>query len=207
MILYYHCAMLTIVIQAGGRSSRMGQDKALMPFLGKPLITRPIERLRQMADEILVTTNRPEDYTFLGLPLFGDILPDAGALGGLYTALSVANQPFVAVIACDMPFVKAELLRAEFDLLQRESADVVVPRSLEGTEPFHAVYRRSTCLSAVQGALDRGERKMISWYPEVKVRIMEPAEISPIDPEFRSFLNLNRPDEFRRAEELAGQTD
>lgn len=178
-----------------------------MPFLGKPLITRPIERLRQMADEILVTTNRPEDYTFLGLPLFGDILPDAGALGGLYTALSVANQPFVAVIACDMPFVKAELLRAEFDLLQRESADVVVPRSLEGTEPFHAVYRRSTCLSAVQGALDRGERKMISWYPEVKVRIMEPAEISPIDPEFRSFLNLNRPDEFRRAEELAGQTD
>src|SRR3970040_1082192 len=98
--------MLTVCIQAGGQSSRMGEDKALKPFLGRPLIQRLIERLSPVADELIVTSNRPEDYAFLDprFTLHTDLKPGRGALGGLYTALASAAHPIVAVIACDMPF-------------------------------------------------------------------------------------------------------
>ncbi len=195
--------MLTIAIQAGGQSSRMGQDKALMPFLGRPLIARLVERLGDLADELLVTTNHPAEFAFLGLPLFPDILPGIGALGGLYTALSAAREELVAVVACDMPFVLPDLVRAQCDLLLREGMDVVVPRSTEGLEPLHAIYRREICLPAVRAALQAGERKMIAWFPAVKVRVMEPPEVAAIDPDLRSFINLNCPEDFRQAEELA----
>ena len=85
--------MLTIVIQAGGQSSRMGEDKALKLFLGKPLIQRVIERLVPIADEMIVTTNRPDEYRFLNIPLVTDIKPARGALGGLYTAITSASHP------------------------------------------------------------------------------------------------------------------
>lgn len=195
--------MLSIVIQAGGQSSRMGQDKALMPFLGRPLIARQVDLLRGLADELLVITNSPEAYTFLGLPLFPDLLPGTGPLGGLYTALSAARGSVVAVIACDMPFVSADLLRAQRDLLEREVVDVVIPRSAEGMEPLHAVYRKDACLPAVRTALDAGERKMIVWLPAVRSRVMTIDEVAEVDPEYRSFINVNSPEEFRQAEELA----
>jgi molybdopterin-guanine dinucleotide biosynthesis protein A len=181
----------------------MGQNKALMLFLGRPLIAYLAGRLQRLADELLVTTNQPADFAFLGLPLFADPLPGMGALGGLYTALSAAREPLVAVVACDMPFIQAGLLGAQRDLLLKENADAVIPRSPVGLEPLHAVYRRETCLSAVRTALESGERRMVSWFPAVKVRVMEPVEIAIFDPEFLSFINVNNPEEFRQAEELA----
>ncbi len=195
--------MLTIAIQAGGQSSRMGRDKALMPFLGRPLIARLVERLSGLADELLITTNHPAEFRFLGLPLFPDLLPGMGALGGLYTALSAARQDLVAVIACDMPFVLPALLRAQRDLLVGEEADVVVPRSTDGLEPLHAIYRREACLPAVRAALETGERRMVAWFPAVRVRVMDLPEVAAIDPDLRSFINLNRPEDFLQAEELA----
>lgn len=195
--------MITLVIQAGGASSRMGQDKALMPFLGRPLIARVVERLAGLGDEVLVTTNRPEDYAFLNLPLIPDLLPGTGALGGLYTALYAANNPFVAVVACDMPFIDPRLLRAQIDLLEQEGVDAVIPRSLEGLEPLHGVYRRDTCLPAVKAALDRDARRMISWFEAAKVRLMTPEEVAVVDPGFRSFINVNSPEEFQKAEKEA----
>ena len=102
--------MLTVCIQAGGASSRMGEDKALKTFLGRPLIQRVAEQLSPIADELIVTTNRPEEYAFLNLPLFPDLKPGRGALGGLYTAIASAKHPLVAVVACDMPFVTAGAL-------------------------------------------------------------------------------------------------
>jgi molybdopterin-guanine dinucleotide biosynthesis protein A len=102
-----------------------------------------------------------------------------------------------------MPFIQAGLLGAQRDLLLKENADAVIPRSPVGLEPLHAVYRRETCLSAVRTALESGERRMVSWFPAVKVRVMEPVEIAIFDPEFLSFINVNNPEEFRQAEELA----
>lgn len=197
--------MLTIVIQAGGESRRMGQDKALMPFLGRPLITRVIERLAPLADEVLVTTNRPEYYRFLGLPLLPDLISGRGALGGLHTAVASAKQPVVAVAACDMPFASRELFALERDLLQAEAADVVIPPSEEGNgyEPLHAVYRRAACLPAIEAAIAADEWKLISWFPQVKVRTLTPEELKRCDPSGLAFWNLNTPEEFAQAEERA----
>ncbi len=195
--------MITIVVQAGGESRRMGQNKALLSFLGQPLIARVIERVRGLADEVLITSNTPEEMRFLNLPVFEDVLPGSGALGGLYTALLAARHPLVMVVACDMPLIRAELLAEQARLLQVEGADVVIPVSTEGWEPLHAVYRRETCLPAVKAALDAGQRRMISWFDAVKVRRMEPEETRRLDPQGRSFLNVNTPEEFTAVEALA----
>ena len=201
--------MLTVCIQAGGQSSRMGEDKALKTFLGRPLIQRVIERLSPIADELIVTTNHPEGYRFLGLPLFSDLKPGRGALGGLYTAIASASQPIVAVVACDMPFASPALLEAASKLLIAEGADVVIPREADqegksgGYEPLHAVYRRETCLPAIESAIAADQWKVIAWFPQVKIRVVTPEEITRYDPTGLAFWNVNTPEEFAQAEEIA----
>ena len=174
-----------------------------MDFLGKPLIVRVMERLASLADEIIVTTNVPEEYRFLGLPLFPDLKPGRGALGGLYTAIASATLPFVAIVACDMPFASATLLEAATHILIEEEADVVIPRTAEGYEPFHAVYRRATCAPAIQAAIEANYWKAIAWFPQVKVRELTHAEVAAADPAERAFWNVNTPEEFAEAERLA----
>ena len=192
----------TVVIQAGGQSSRMGQDKALMPFLGRPLIARQVERLRPLGAKIVVITNRPADYTFLNLPLFPDDAPGQGLLVGLRTALTIVGTELLAVVACDMPFLQPALLLAQRDLLLREAVDVVIPRSPHGPEPLHMLYRRAACLPAIAAAIQAGERRVISWLPAVRAREMTVEEVAAIDPAFSSFINVNTPEEFQQAEQL-----
>ncbi len=196
--------MLTVVIQAGGQSTRMGENKALKPFLGRPLIQRVVDRLAPIADELLVTTNEPADLAFLRLPLIPDLKPGRGALGGLYTALASAHEAFVAVVACDMPFASAALITASTQILEQEAADVVIARTAEGFEPMHAVYRRSTCLPAIQEAIEADQWRVISWFPKIQVRTLTEDELARHDPEGIAFLNLNTPEEFKEAERRAG---
>ena len=195
--------MLSIFIQAGGNSSRMGQNKALMPFLGRPLIERIVERVRPIAGELCIVTHEPGLYEFLGVTLIGDIQPGKGKLGGLYTALKTAKNPFVSVVACDMPFVNAGLLKFQHQILVQSSLDVVIPRSAEGLEPQHAVYRKKSCLPKVEKALKTDQMRMISWFEEVKVREIGQSEIARFDPYGTAFINVNTPEEFRLAEDLA----
>jgi molybdopterin-guanine dinucleotide biosynthesis protein A len=199
--------MLTVAIQAGGKSSRMGEDKALRPFLGRPLIERVVGRMRPVADEIIVTTNRPEEYTFLHLPLFTDLVPDRGALGGLYTAIACAGMPLVAVVACDMPFASASLIGTAAKLMLEDDVDVVIAGSEEGFEPLHAVYRKSTCLPAIEAAIEAGLWKVIAWFPQVKVRTLNAEELREADPPGLAFWNVNTPEEFAEAERLASAND
>ena len=180
----------------------MGQNKALMPFLEQPLIERVVQRLKHAADEILINTNQPDLFSFLKLAMFPDLIPGKGALGGLFTALSVAKFPLVAVVACDMPFINPQLLTHERDLLGVDEWDVVLPRSNDGLDPLHAVYRKDACLPAIRLALDEDRLRMVSWIGDVKVREMGIEELLVIDPDLRSFINVNTPDEFRRAEQL-----
>ena len=195
--------MLTVCVQAGGQSSRMGEDKALKPFLGRPLIQRVIERLSPIADELIVTTNRPDEYQFLGLRLIPDLKPGRGALGGLHTAIASATHPIVAVAACDMPFASAALIEAMTRLMVQEEADVVIAKTEEGYEPLHAVYRRETCLPAIESAINADQWKVIAWFPEVKVRVLLPDEIKRYDPTGLAFWNVNTREEFAEAEKLA----
>jgi molybdopterin-guanine dinucleotide biosynthesis protein A len=192
-----------VIIQAGGKSSRMGQDKALLPFLGEPLIKRVMDRVARLAAEVLVTTNQPEGYRFLGVPLVADRLPERGALGGLYTALSAAHYPLVAVVACDMPFANPALLDAQRRLLANQDFDAVIPQTGQGQEPFHAVYRREACLPAIHSALQTGKWRADAWFDQVRLRYFTLEEILPLDPHRLAFWNVNTPEELRRAEEIA----
>jgi molybdopterin-guanine dinucleotide biosynthesis protein A len=195
--------MLTVCVQAGGASSRMGEDKALKPFLGRPFIQRVVDRLQPIADELIVTTNRPAEYDFLNLRLIPDLKPGRGALGGLYTAIASATHPIVAVVACDMPFASTKLIEAMGRLLVENEADVVIAKTEEGYEPLHAVYRRETCLPAIESAIDADLWKVIAWFPKVKVRVLTSDEIKLLDPDGLAFWNVNTPEEFAEAERIA----
>ncbi len=192
---------LSVAIQAGGESRRMGRDKALIPFLGEPLIARVCRRLEGLGTDLFVTSNRPQLLAFLNRPCVPDIVPDRGALGGLCTALTHARNPLVAVVACDMPFASPELLRFAREHLG--SADVAIFRNGDGFEPLHALYRRDTCLPAVQEALVQDLWRVDSWFPKVKVNVLEPASYAAVDPGGRAFMNVNTPEDLLQAEALA----
>jgi molybdopterin-guanine dinucleotide biosynthesis protein A len=195
--------MVSLALLSGGMSNRMGQDKALMPFLGRPLILRILERLESIADEVILSTNYPANYAFLGLPVYPDLLPNCGPLGGLYTSLYEANGPIVAAVACDMPFASPTLFEYETDLMSKTGADVVIPSAPNGLEPLHAVYRRDSCLPVIKSVLMAGKFQLIGWLPQVDVRMILPQEVARIDPRGLTFWNLNTPEEFRQAEERA----
>jgi molybdenum cofactor guanylyltransferase len=193
----------TVIVQAGGQSSRMGQNKALLPFLGQPLIERVCQRIAPLGDEILVTAREVDEYSFLGFTVIPDAVEGIGALGGVYSGLLAASSSIVAVVACDMPFVNPVLLSAEMDMLQTGGMDAVVPASEDGLEPLHAVYRPDRCLPAIVAAMQSGQRRLVSWFPMVHLRVMPVDEVRRYDPGLLAFMNLNTVEEFRQAENLA----
>lgn len=192
--------MVSIAVQAGGKSSRMGEDKALVRLAGTPLIERVLGRIDGLADEILITTNRPETLAYLNLRMVGDEVPGAGALHGLKTALSAAQGEIVLVISCDTPFVSRELL--EHLLCRVHEADVIVPKNGDKYEPLQAVYNSAHCLPAVKEALESGGRRMISFFPKVHVLPIEGPVLTKYDPSRLSFFNINTPEDLERAEQL-----
>lgn len=200
---------VTVVIQAGGESRRMGQSKALVEFNGRPLICRLVERLRPAADEMVITTNEADRLQFL-YGMFPDVeltlAPDAydrrGALPGLYTALDAARCPFVAIVACDMVFASPRLVVAEAIEMAETDADIVVPVNKHGFEPFHATYRKDTCLPAVRRAIDSGKSRVQSVFDDGAIRVVEFAQdrVLRVEPRGGCFINTNTPDELAHIE-------
>ncbi len=209
---------LTVAIQAGGESRRMGRSKATVPFGGRPLLCRLVERVDEVASEILVTTNGHDDLAFLGrMPQAGkirvvrDLLDVRGSMTGLYTALSCASHDFVAVCACDMMDVSAALFAYELRLACEGGFDAVVPMTSNGFEPFHALYRRATCLASAQAKMEEASResstrkggasmKSVLLDPALRVRHVSMDEVCAVA-EAGCFANCNTPDELARAEE------
>ena len=191
--------MISVVIQAGGRSSRMGTDKALVELGGQTMIEHVISRVQHLGEEVLVTTNRPKSYAFLNLPMASDEVPGAGALPGLRTALRAARGVFVVLVACDIPFVSPALLRLLIERVQE--ADVAVPVWEDRFQPLCAVYRRETVLQAVEDALAAGKKRMISFFEDVRVVEVNSAEIAHHDPDGLTFFNINTPEELQIARE------
>ncbi|HLF37750.1 MAG TPA: molybdenum cofactor guanylyltransferase, partial [Anaerolineales bacterium] len=182
--------MITLAVQAGGRSSRMGRDKALLPLGGIPLIEHVLRRTAGLAEEVLITTNRPADLVYLGVRLVADREPGAGALPGLLTALEAAHGETVLLLACDLPFVCRPLL--EHLLSLAHEAQVVVPQWKDNLEPLHAVYSNS-CANAVRAAMQAGQPRVIDLLPRVTQRVVAEAEIAQFDPDGSSFFNVNTP--------------
>lgn len=186
----------------------MGQSKATVPFAGRPLIARMVERLAPASDDLIITTNEPENLTFLydmfpqyRIQFVRDACECRGALPGLYTALQAAGNPYVAVVACDMVFASPSLVVAEALAMNESGADVVVPINKHGYEPFHAMYRRSGCLPAVTAALDRGEKRAQAFFADVNVLEFPQARVLEAEPMGGCFINANTPEELRSLEE------
>ena len=205
---HYVRPKVTVVIQAGGESRRMGQSKALVPFAGRPLMCRMIERLSPVADELIVTTNESDrleflkdEYPDLDIKLTPDLHDFRGALPGVHTALEAATNPFVAIVACDMLFASSRLIVAEALTLKESGADAVVPVNKHGYEPFHAIYRRSGCLPAVRDLLAAGDKRAQSFFERVNVREFSQSEVLEAEPMGGCFINANTPDELRAWEE------
>jgi molybdopterin-guanine dinucleotide biosynthesis protein A len=181
----------------------MGTDKSFVPLHGKPLIAHLLARVAALGqDETILITNRPDDYAHLGLAMFTDVLPGKGALGGIYTAIHASQSPYALVLACDMPFVNADLLRYMLGLTEGSEVDVVVPRVEDHPQGLHAIYSQA-CLSAIRARLEADRLKVIGFYDDVRVRYLDPPEWSRLDPQGLSFHNINTPAELLKAQHVA----
>ena len=187
---------VSAAILAGGRSRRMGRDKAWLDLGdGVPLVRRVADALEQVADEIVVVAN-DERYASLGLPRVPDRYGEKGAFGGIATAVAATRGELVCVGACDMPWPSPDVYRLLLRLA--DGHDVAIPRIGDDLETMHAVYRR-TCLPAMERALARGDMRVISFFPDVRVREVRGDDLRRADPDLRSFTNLNTPEELERA--------
>jgi molybdopterin-guanine dinucleotide biosynthesis protein A len=183
---------LTLVIVAGGGSRRMGQDKAFLPLNGKPLIQHVIDNLALLrADETLVITRTPERYTHLPLTTCRDLIPDCGPLGGLYTALTLAQHEHIAIVGCDIPFASAVLFGRLCTLLTTTPADAAVPRRHDQREPLHAIYERRA-LPVVEQQLGREDYSMMALLDKLNVTYFDTDNGLP-------FINVNSPNDFAQA--------
>ncbi len=170
-------------------------DKSFVPLLGKTLIQHVLDRVQVLGLPVFLVTNRPEDYAPLGLPMFSDVVPGAGSLGGLYSAVTYSPAHHTLCVACDMPFLNPALLRALVDL--RAGYDVIVPRIDGFPEAMHAVYSKE-CLTPMRTQIDQGRYKAIGFYGRVRLRFLEEEEVRRYDPDLRSFININTPEELAR---------
>jgi molybdenum cofactor guanylyltransferase len=192
---------VTGVILAGGKSRRMGRDKAFLPFGKGMLIERVIEVIQQVADDVILITNTPEQYQRFGLPMFADVIPETGSLGGIYTGLMHTKTAYSLCLACDMPFVKPAFLR--FLCETAAEADVVIPRNTEDFQPLCAVYSQ-VCREAIRQRIEAGQLKITGFFEQVRVRVIEGELLARYDPHNVMFFNANTPEEYEQAQRMLG---
>ncbi len=178
----------------------MGRNKALIELDGVPLVARTLTALHPLTAEQLIVANEPEPYRFLGLPIISDLEPGYGPLMGLYSGLKAASCDLAVAVAVDMPFLSSAFLQALLDLAPGH--DVVIPETAGRLHPLCAVYRRATCLPAIEEAIARKQRRLIAFHPQVRVRRVEEAELQAISSDLRELINVNTPAELDAARAL-----
>ncbi len=192
------------LIFAGGRATRLnGVNKALLEVGGQPIIARILAALGPMVDERVLLANDSALVGLEGVRVVFDPQPHAGVLPALAAGLEAASGELCLAVACDMPFVSADVFGYLLDVQRQSDADVVIPRSEGFAEPMHAVYRRATVLAAIRAALARGEQRMISYFSAVAVREVPEDEWRLHDALGTAFFNVNTPADLERARQLA----
>jgi molybdenum cofactor guanylyltransferase len=181
-----------------------GTNKALLRIGSRRLVERACDVLSTLFPEVIVVTNTFEDFQFLGLPMVSDLVPGKGSLGGLYTGLKACTHDWAFLVACDMPFLNREAI---LHIVRRiGDHDVVIPKIGNYFEPLHAAYSRK-CLPHVEKLLAKGDLKIIDLFPNVNVLEIPEQDLRQFDSELRFILNLNTPDDFKRAEAMAAEID
>jgi molybdopterin-guanine dinucleotide biosynthesis protein A len=187
---------LTGIILSGGKSVRMGRDKAFIEIDGIPIIQRIYDIFQKIFTEIIIVTNQKEFYSGFKAKIVSDLIINNGALGGLYTGLFFSSNPYSFCVACDMPFLKESMI--QYLIKQANGYDVIVPRTEDGLQPLHAVYSKN-CLESIKNIIGIGKYKIIDFYPLVKTKIIEESEFISLDINLNlmreSFVNINTPGE------------
>lgn len=189
---------ITPLILAGGKSTRMGQNKAFVLINGKPMIEVVAEKVAGMFEcSPMLITNTPEVYAYLGLKMVEDIIKNKGPLAGIHAGLSYSRNQFSFIVGCDMPFLNSDLVRYMVEV--KSTYDVIIPRTGDYAEPLHAVYS-THCLAPIEARLQQNERKIISFFTDVKVRYIERKEIEIFSGGLMSFQNINTQEDLKRAQ-------
>jgi molybdopterin-guanine dinucleotide biosynthesis protein A len=183
---------MTGIILSGGKNTRMGRNKALLEVGGTRLIDRTVSLFRSVFAEVIIVASNPLDYLDQETVIVTDVLPERGALGGIYTGLFYAAEEYAFVGACDMPFMNRAFL--EYMISRAEGYDIVVPAPPDGLQPLHAVYARR-CLPAIRNLLDRNRMQIKELYPRQRLLEIPPEVLRTYDPEGRMFMNLNTPED------------
>ena len=186
---------VTGIILAGGKSTRMGKNKALIEIEGIPIIERIYALFKKLFQQVWIITDQEELFEGLGAKLHDDLIPNLGALGGLYSGLVLSSFPYSFCVACDMPFLRESLI--DYLLRQIDGFEAVVPKTRDGWQPLHAVYSKA-CLEAIKEIVAEKKTKIIDIYPRIKMRTVGEEEFRSLDPLNQSFINVNTP------EDLAG---
>ncbi|MDD2500058.1 MAG: molybdenum cofactor guanylyltransferase [Geobacter sp.] len=189
---------ITGVILVGGKSRRMGLDKAFLVVDGVPIIERLLSSLQGCFKHLLLVGDQPERFGPYNIPVVPDIYPGS-SLGGLYTGLHAAKTDRIFVASCDIPFPNPELIR--LICAEAEGYDAVVPATENGLEPLFALYGKS-CLAAMQAALEAEQYRITEVLQQLQTRTIGPELLARIDLGGRSLLNLNTPDEYIACKEL-----
>jgi len=194
---------VTGVIQAGGKSTRMGgRPKALIELGGRRIVERVVAALAPAVDDVLIVTNTPELYAFLGLPTVADVYPDHGSLGGIYSGLKAVAGEVAFTVACDMPFLHPEVVRLV--VARAAQGDVVIPRVGRQLETLHAAYGKA-CLPHIEERLLAGELKIVGFVDRVRVIEIDEADVARFRDPTVAFMNVNTPDELERARSLVAE--
>jgi molybdopterin-guanine dinucleotide biosynthesis protein A len=185
---------ITGIILSGGKSIRMGENKAFIQIEGVPIIKRIYDLFKELFQEVIIVTNQKDLFSNFNSKIYSDIIPGKGALGGLYTGIFFSSFQHSFCVACDMPFIKRSLVQYLIESI--DNADVIVPRTSDGLQPLHAIYSKN-CLDPMRRMIDQGKSKIIDIYSEVNVKIVDEKDFHCFDPRGESFINVNTPEELQ----------
>ena len=183
---------MTGIILAGGKSKRMGENKAFIDAGGAPLFERVYRVFKEIFSEIIIVANDTRPFERYEARLQKDIILNKGALGGLYTGLLHASSYHAFCTACDMPLLNLWVIKYMTE--ERNKYDVIVPKTHDGLHPLHAIYSKK-CLNPMRQLLNRDDLKIVNFFHQVRVRYIEEMEIRELDPHMRSFINVNTEEE------------
>ncbi len=187
---------ITVAVLAGGASRRMGVDKSFVELGGKLMIQRTLEQVQALQAPLLLVTNAPDRYRQFQVPMVGDVVLGKGSLGGIYSALVHSTTPYTLCVACDMPFLNVDLMTYLVSLCS--GFDAVVPVVDGQPQGLHAVYHRR-CAKVIRQLMDRNALRISDLFDQLRVRLVGESALRLLDPELRSFTNLNTPEELAHA--------
>ena len=189
----HRIADVTGVILAGGHSSRMGSNKALLPYRGGRFVEAIQRLLHDIFPEVIMVANNPKQYDFLPCRKVPDLYEGMGVLAGIHSGLYHSSNPAIFAVACDMPYLVEGLIRQLAS--QADPGGVLIPESPQGLEPLHAVYGKG-CLAAIEATLLSGQRRIVSFFERTNVSKMNVEQVACHDPLFVSFKNINTPRDY-----------